>query len=71
LSRKIKDEGDGWICSRGKKETLWKNAEIRADWQNVANELGNQEEVSWCWPFYGGMMSWDVLQEICTFTSQN
>ena len=44
MSRKIRDEGDGWICSNGKKATLWKNnAEIRADWRNVASEWGNLE----------------------------
>lgn len=44
MSKKSRDEGDGWICSNGKKVALWKNnAEIRADWQNVANEWGNIE----------------------------
>ena len=30
LSIKIMNEGDGWICSKVKKETLYKNVEIRA-----------------------------------------
>jgi len=34
-----------------------KNPEIRVDWRNVANELGNLGEVNWCWLFYGGMVS--------------
>ena len=38
---KIKIERDGWIFSRGKKEAYGENTEIRADWRNVANDLGN------------------------------
>ena len=34
-----------------------KNVEIRADWWNVENDLGNLWEVSWCWLFYGCMVS--------------
>ena len=36
--------------ARGK--LMEKNAEIRADWKNVANDLGNLWEVSWCWLLY-------------------
>ena len=31
MSRKIKRENDGWICSNGKREAYGKSAEIRAD----------------------------------------
>jgi len=31
LSRKIKRENDGWICSNGKRAAYGENAEIRAD----------------------------------------
>jgi len=37
LLMKIRNEGDGWICSKVKKAILHKNAEIRAAWQNGAN----------------------------------
>ena len=37
--------------------SLWKNAEIRADCRNVANDLGNLWEVSWFWLLYGCMVS--------------
>ena len=40
---KIRNEGDGWICSKVKKAILHKNAEIRAVWRNEANEWGNIE----------------------------
>lgn len=40
LSMKIRNEGDGWIRSKGKKKTLWKNVGIRADWKNMAKERG-------------------------------
>lgn len=48
-----------------------KNAEIRADWRNVANDLGNIWEVSWCWLLYGCMVSLGALQEIFTSTYEN
>ena len=43
---KIKNEGDGWICSKVKKATLWKNEEIRAIWQSVVNVWGNSERLA-------------------------
>ena len=43
LSMNIRNKRDGWICSKGKKVTLYKNAKIRADWRNEANEWGNIE----------------------------
>jgi len=39
----IRNEREGWICSKWKKETLYRNTEIRADWQHEANEWGNIE----------------------------
>jgi len=41
LSMKIRNGGDGWICSKVNQATLYKSAEIRAGWKNVANEWGN------------------------------
>jgi len=31
-----------------RKQLYGENAEIRTDWRNVANELGNLWKVSWC-----------------------
>jgi len=41
LSKKIKDEGDGLICSNGKKETLWEKTQ-------KLGKIGEMLQMSWC-----------------------
>jgi len=41
LSRKIKKENDVGFVQMARGKLMEKNTEIRADWGNVANDLGN------------------------------
>jgi len=40
LWMKIGHERDGWICSKVKEATLWRNVEIRTVWGNVVKSEG-------------------------------
>jgi len=41
---KIRNEGDGWICSNVKRETLWKNVGIREELEKYGKRVGKYLE---------------------------